>query len=123
MRKYRMCPGQQPVLVQEERVQEEGQNEQQLAPSPWPRGGGLFGRDPQNDAMPSQFGMTDPFLMMQRMDAMLGSIFGGPMYGPPHGSWGQSPRRQQPPSQEAPPQQAPSQQPMQPPPRVRVYEA
>ena len=121
MRKYRMCPGQQPELVQEERVQEEGNDMPfgstgpPAVQSPWPPGG-ILGREHHMDgAGPSLgiAGMPDPFHMMQRMEAMMGSLFGGPL---PPGGLGQLPLRQ-----EIPPQ-APHQ-PLQPPPRVRIYEA
>ena len=105
-RTYRLCPGRQPEIVKEERVDEDGSG---AFPNHGPFGGSglpsLFGGMPsspwsRDSAPPAHpppahpFG-PDPFQMMeqmeQRMQAMMGSFFGMPSFGlhtapPPHGA-------------------------------------
>ena len=116
-RKFRHCPGKPPELVHEERVHEEGDQQSSGPPSLFasPPSWGHFERQPSG-AFPGHSDV-DPFQMFQRMEQMMGSLFGGSI-GPGPGM--QLPPRL-PPSQPPPSQQQSPQQ--QPPPRVRIYEA
>ena len=139
-RLYRHCPGQPPVLVQEEHIQGDS-----AAPHSSPFGGdgsqnnnlpgppsmfswGLQQPGGSRSAPEAQVGMHDPFQMMQqmeqRMEAMMssmlggGGLFGGPMLGPPSG-------RGQPPGMREPSQPPPQASPQAPMPRrpIRIDEA
>ena len=122
-RVFRHCPGQQPVLVQEERIQEEGDGPlssspfpqlggPSASPSPWGLGGqhpfDLRGGTPEALPLP---GFGDAFAMLHRMEQMMGSLFSD---GPPI--------MRHPPGAAPPREQIPGASPPQPPPRVRVHE-
>ena len=111
---WKHCPGKPPELVQEERVQEEGNERSPFGSSGPPS---LF-RAPQADPHFGHAMPMDPFGTFQRMDELMGSFFGRPLFVPAPGA----PPSQLPPgwSQAPPPRR--EQLPPQPPPNVQVHD-
>ena len=126
--KWRHCPGKAPELVQEERSQEEG-DKKSIGSSSSPFGALRAPAPPPGHPAPG-FGHADPFggppgssddpfammhQMEQRMQMLMGGLFGGSLFGPPPPG-----QQQPPPSRQVPPA---AQQPQQPPrPPMRVHE-